>query len=449
MSASNFVLKQKESFNSLSDSLFAQVANDESASLRLAAEDSLFVRFNAGLVRQNTSVEQSHVTMEFQSAGRTISRKWTLSGNAADEKKRASVELEAARVTASELPVDPFQVPMMNHGQSDVDHSGSWPSISELINEIASSARAGLDLAGLLCAGDLIAATRNSKGQSHWFSTRSFFLDYSLFNVEKAAKGNFAGSKWKTEDWRANLEWTRAQLEILQRPLELVKPGRYRTYLAPSATSDLFDLTGWGGLSCAAWKQGASPLKKFIEGERQLSPLLTVRENFDLGLSPTFNDRGEISEKHVPLIENGKYRSLLTSSRTAKEYGVASNAASDWESPRSLEVAPGSLKREDILREIGRGLYLSNLHYLNWSDRMSARVTGMTRYACFWVENGEMKGPIKDLRFDESFFDALGTNLLAVTEFQEVNPQISTYEARALGGSKTPGVLIDDFSFTL
>ena len=32
-----------------------------------------------------------------------------------------------------------------------------------------------------------------------------------------------------------------------------------------------------------------------------------------------------------------------------------------------------------------------NLHYLNWSDNIGGRITGMTRYACFWVENGEIK----------------------------------------------------------
>ena len=34
----------------------------------------------------------------------------------------------------------------------------------------------------------------------------------------------------------------------------------------------------------------------------------------------------------------------------------------------------------------------------------------MTRYACFWVEGGEVVGPIKDMRWDESLYDAWATN---------------------------------------
>ncbi|MNL47820.1 hypothetical protein D3C87_1706290 [compost metagenome] len=73
----------------------------------------------------------------------------------------------------------------------------------------------------------------------------------------------------------------------------------------------------------------------------------------------------------------------------------------------------------------------------------------MTRYACFWVENGEITAPIADLRFDESLFECFGENLVAVTEFQEVDPAVGTYDSRSFGGKKVPGMLIKDFKFTL
>ena len=65
-------------------------------------------------------------------------------------------------------------------------------------------------------------------------------------------------------------------------------------------------------------------------------------------------------------------------------------------------------------------MYLSNIHYLNWSDNPNGRITGLTRYACFWVENGEIVGPINTMRFDDSFYNYFGDNLLEVgnkTEF--------------------------------
>jgi predicted Zn-dependent protease len=73
----------------------------------------------------------------------------------------------------------------------------------------------------------------------------------------------------------------------------------------------------------------------------------------------------------------------------------------------------------------------------------------MTRFACLWVQDGEIVGPIKDLRWDESLFDALGSKLMALTRRTEIDPAVETYVERALGGSRTPGALIEDFTFTL
>jgi predicted Zn-dependent protease len=174
-----------------------------------------------------------------------------------------------------------------------------------------------------------------------------------------------------------------------------------------------------------------------------------ITENFGLGLTPRFNAQGEVSAVATPLIVKGELASLLVSSRSSKEYGLTANGAGDEEGPRALDMAPGTLDEKDVLAALGTGLYLSNLHYLNWSDPVSARVTGMTRYACFWVENGEIVGPIQDMRWDESLYDALGTKLLALTSHTAIDPAVETYTQRALGGSRMPGALIDNFTFTL
>ena len=73
----------------------------------------------------------------------------------------------------------------------------------------------------------------------------------------------------------------------------------------------------------------------------------------------------------------------------------------------------------------------------------------MTRYGCFWVENGEIVATIKDLRFDESLYSFFGENLVALTNFREFIPPVDTYESRSLGGMLVPGALVDNFTFTL
>jgi predicted Zn-dependent protease len=89
------------------------------------------------------------------------------------------------------------------------------------------------------------------------------------------------------------------------------------------------------------------------------------------------------------------------------------------------------------------------LHYLNWSDRPNGRVTGMTRYACFWVEDGAIVAPIENLRFDDSIYRCFGEQLVALTDTAVVIPEVGTYDHRSLGGMWVPGAIVDDFVYTL
>lgn len=448
MRREDFIGGLREHSQVLGDSLLSELRAGEDASLNLEAEQSLYVRFNQNRVRQNTDVEQMVWTLQLQAANRTVQRSWTLSGDFETDLARSRAQLEGARRELAVLPEDPHQVALANNGRSEQRFDGALPGMREIEGDIIARAE-GSDLAGIFCSGPVVSASRNSKGQDHWFATKSFFMDYSLYDGPKAVKGLYADTSWSREAWDRSLQRSKNQLSLLHRPAQDVKPGKYRTFLAPGATSEFLGMLGWAGLSTAALKQGQCPLRRFAEGETKLSPLFTLRENFTMGLSPKFNALGEVSEDVIPLIEKGEFRQMLTSSRSAKEFGVKANGASEGEYPRAMEVLPGTLKDDEILRELGTGLYLSNLHYLNWSDRASARITGMTRYACFWVERGEIAGPIKDLRFDVSFFDAMGANLRAITAAAEVDPTTMTYGQRMIGGKKVPGLLVDDFAFTL
>jgi predicted Zn-dependent protease len=116
---------------------------------------------------------------------------------------------------------------------------------------------------------------------------------------------------------------------------------------------------------------------------------------------------------------------------------------------RSPVLAPGDLNEDDVVQSLDTGIYLSNLHYLNWSDRPGGRITGMTRYACFWVENGEVVAPIENMRFDDSIYNFFGENLESVTDKSHLHPTVQTYEGRELGGVSCPGILLKSFELTL
>ncbi|HEX7675315.1 MAG TPA: metallopeptidase TldD-related protein [Bdellovibrio sp.] len=444
----SFTESTKKAFNEVADYILAQLQSGEEANINLHAEDTTFVRFNNNKVRQSTAVEQRSLSLHLQKNNRSANLSFSITGQVAEDKKRADQWLAVARKECDLLPEDPYQVPMQNNGTSDKTVKGHLLSDIDVFKMITEPAN-GSDMAGLYCAGPLISANKNSKGQSHWFANESFFMDYSLYMGEKAVKGVYAGTEWNQDEFSANLAQSKNQLALMDRPKKTLTPGAYKTYLAPGAVAELASMFYWGALSYAGYKQGASAMTKLADKEKSLSPLFSMRENFAMGLSQPFNSLGELAAEKLEIITKGELKNFMISTRSAKEYGVTGNNADLYEGPRALEIMPGTLRKEEILKELGTGLYLSNLHYLNWSDRMNGRITGMTRYACFWVENGEIVAPIADLRFDESLYDCLGGNLLAVTDFQEIEPSTSTYESRSFGGKKVPGMLIKDFKFTL
>ena len=112
-------------------------------------------------------------------------------------------------------------------------------------------------------------------------------------------------------------------------------------------------------------------------------------------------------------------------------------------------MATGNLNENDISKKIDKGVFLNNLHYLNWSDNIGGRITGMTRYACFWIENGEIVAPIENMRFDDTIYNIFGNHLESVTENSQFIPDTGTYSGRSFGGTDCPGILLNSFSLTL
>ncbi len=102
-----------------------------------------------------------------------------------------------------------------------------------------------------------------------------------------------------------------------------------------------------------------------------------------------------------------------------------------------------------MLEALGTGLYISNLWYLNFSDRPAGRITGMTRFATFWVENGRIVAPVTPMRFDDSVYRMLGESLVDFTRERELLPDTSTYVERQTASARLPGALLSALRFTL
>lgn len=455
---SHFVSHCQLLMTQLSENVFSQLKTGEELSLNLEAEETFYIRFNQSQIRQNTLVSQLHLRMELQADEKKSSYTLTISGNPEEFLKSDLLKvldtLDLMRTEHLSLEKDPYLTPLKQGTTSFQYHEGNAQvreliESGELMKLLCETSYPHLDMAGLWASGPQVLASAHSKGSHHFFATDNFFLDYSLFAGEKAVKGSYAGREFKVQELAQHLKKSADSLEALKRPVIPVPRGNYRAYLSPHAMSEIMGLLGWEALSQGALQRGTSPFYKLSQAHSKLSSQITLKENFNLGLHPQFNSLGELSASEIPLIKNGELQQLLTSSRTAQEFKLESNQAELGENPRSLEMLGGELLEEDILKKLGTGFYLSNLHYLNWSDRVNARITGMTRYACLWVENGVIQGPIKDMRFDVSLYDIWGEQLEALTQYRELCPLVGTYSKRDLGGLLLPGLLVKEFKMTL
>jgi len=439
---------EENTFNQLSDRLLDNLKNQEQVSISLNYERSQFTRFNNGKVRQSGLVHDGSLTISLIDCEREAYSTFPFTGNLEIDLDVALENLAYLRSQVQQLPINPYIVlPQVGDSSREVyqgnllDSKRSLLAILEPVQD--------LDFTGLYAAGMIIRALSNSAGQRHWFSTDSYVVDYSIFtSQDRAIKGIYAGQNWHQSEYEWQINQSRQQLVALDLPSRNIPKGEYRVYFAPSATADLMGML-LGAVGAASLHQGSSALLKLHTGENSLSTLLNLSENFSKGAVPRFNELGIISPEELSVISKGVLINPLVSAKTAKEYNQISNGASNGEYMRSPVIGSGLLSQSEILAELGTGLYLSNLHYLNWSDRPNGKITGMTRYACFWVEAGEIVAPIENLRFDDSIYDFLNQNLEAFTDFNEFIPNTDTYGSRSLGGMLTPGMLVKNFTFTL
>ncbi|WGV28804.1 TldD/PmbA family protein [Halotia branconii] len=437
------------SFNQLIETLLLKKTASEQFTIKLSSERSQFTRFNHAKVRQTGCVADGWIELNLMEDQRSSFRQFPFTGNWNLDWQVAYKALQELRGELSLLPVDPYLVVPSGTLISREIHLGKLlapeavvPTVLELVTN--------LDFTGIYAGGSVIKAYADSSGQKHWFATDSFTLDYSLFTTSgQAVKGTFAGINWDEHAYIAQINQAKEQLALLSRTTQELPRGQYKTYFAPAAVANLLMMLSWAAVGEADIQQGNSALAALARQEKQLSSAFSLKENFQRGLVPRFNELGEMAAPELSVIEQGILVNTLVNSRTAKEYEKIANGANGAETLRAPEVSPGNLAPEQIMSELDTGLYVSNLHYLNWSDRPTGRITGMTRYACFWVENSEIVAPIENLRFDESLYRFWGENLIDLTTFQEFIPEVGTYEGRHLGGSLVPGMLVNDFTYTL
>lgn len=438
----------QERFFQLAEYASSRVQNTEVLLSTFAAEHSEFVRFNHARVRQAMSIQQAQLTLTLLDANRRDTSIIAISGDATADRSRIARTLDTMRVNLPDLPQDPHLLYSTEPTRSERIELGRLPEPEQAI-EIIQSAAADADLVGIWASGPIARGLHSSLGHQHWHEVGTAQFDWSLYlSTDKAVSRSYASGEWNADVLRSAITDSRTALTRLAAPARTIKPGRYRVYLCPAAVAELLSMLNWDCVSERAHRSKSSALRKLAEGEVELSPKFTLVENTSQGLAPTFDDVGFVRPVRVPLIEGGRHAGSLVGPRTAKEYGLVANADAD-EALHSAEILPGSLRNEDVLQALDEGIYVGNLWYLNFSDRMNARITGLTRFATFWVEAGRIVAPLNVMRFDDSLFRMLGDHLLDLTVQREWLLSNSTYGGRSAETCLLPGALLAELEFTL
>ena len=115
----------------------------------------------------------------------------------------------------------------------------------------------------------------------------------------------------------------------------------------------------------------------------------------------------------MTLIERGVCRDVVYDAQTAARAGRRSTghglpAPNPWGPfPLNQLMAAGETPRDDLVAGLDRGLLVTRFHYTNTVHPKLAIITGMTRDGLFLVEDGRVVGPVRNLRFTQSYLAAL------------------------------------------
>lgn len=197
-----------------------------------------------------------------------------------------------------------------------------------------------------------------------------------------------------------------------QDPMDL-PPGDYPVILEPYAVNDILDFLGYLGLGATSVQEGRS----FIGGrfgQQIANPKVSLWDDgLGQGTVPMPFDFEGVPKQRVDFIAKGVAKGVCYDSYTANKEGKHSTGhalpAPNTYGPMPMNtfLAPGTASRQDLLKGIDKGIWVTRFHYTRHLHPLTVTVTGMTRDGTFLIEKGEITRPIKNLRFTQSYVDAL------------------------------------------
>ncbi len=426
-----------------------QIKGNEVLLTSVEGETSDFIRFNNGSVRQAGSITQQELTLTLIDGAKQTSGWVQLAADRELDQARVGRLLGQLRDQLQFVSDDPYVAYSTDTSTSVDVVAGSSPDPSDVLTAIGDGGK-NRDMVGIYAAGDSFGGFASSLGQRNWFQRSTFNLDWSFYlRDDKAVKNLYAGMTWSDDAFANKIAESANHLGALDREPIILKPGAFRSFLTPAAVSELMGLLSWDSFGLQAYETKQTALLRMVTDGQTMSNEVSISENTAGGVAPSFSSSGFARPDKVDLIANGSHAGTLVSARSSRQYGVETNGANSDENPESLAIDPGSLSTADILDQLGTGIYVGNLWYTNYSDRAACRTTGLTRFATFWVEGGEIVAPINVMRFDDTIYNLFGAELVGLTDQSEMMLDPSSYGQRSTVSFNLPGALVNEMKFTL
>jgi predicted Zn-dependent protease len=228
-------------------------------------------------------------------------------------------------------------------------------------------------------------------------------------------------------------------------PVDL-EPGEYPVVLGEYAVAEILEYLAFMAFSGLAIEEGRACVEL---GQQAFGPNVTIWDDgHDPSGIPAAMDFEGVAKRRVELVTNGVAVETAHDGATARRAGVARTGhglpAPNTFGPLcwNLFMASGESPRDQLVAGVERGLLITRFHYVNIVHPKKGILTGMTRDGTFLIENGEVVGPVRNLRFTQSIPDALSRVSAISSGTRLVGADYTGIVSRV------PAVRIDGWAFT-
>ncbi|MCZ6598564.1 MAG: TldD/PmbA family protein [Planctomycetota bacterium] len=411
-----------------------------------------FVRYADVGVTQNADRDRLEVGIRVRFAGSGGWREARATTGSLDEEATRKA-LERAVALARQSPTNtqavelggPGEVASNARGRPTMEHD--FAGKAEWVRTaVAACAQEDLKPAGILRTTGLSRAIASSAGRAvhGWFSRASMSLTAS--GQSGSGFGEEIASSVAELDPGRLIARAVDKARRSQDPSRL-EPGEYTVVLEPNAVSAILLFASYQGFGAREVDEQSSFLCGRT-GERAFAEALTIVDDASNEVYPGLPFDGEGTPKRVvPLVERGVLTGPVTDRAYARKLGLECTGHAqpqpDAHGPlaTNLVVAAGDQSIEELIAGVDRGLLVTQFHYTNMIEPRDLTLTGMTRNGTFLIENGEVKGAVKNLRFTETLVKAL-SSVSGVGREREIAGALFDGEIVA------PALRIDGFRFT-